>query len=48
MVHKVPENFNISDFDVFHSALIYIYIYTIMLRFVLKVQQYGCLYLFAM
>ena len=22
MVHKVPENFNISDFDVFHSALV--------------------------
>ena len=22
VVHKVPENFNISDFDVFHSALI--------------------------
>ena len=23
MVHKLPENFNISDFDVFHSALMY-------------------------
>ena len=22
MVHKVPENFNISDFDVFHSTLV--------------------------
>ena len=22
MVHKVPENFSISDFDVFHSALL--------------------------
>ena len=22
MVHNLPENFNISDFDVFHSALI--------------------------
>ena len=22
MVHTVPENFNISDFDVFHSALL--------------------------
>ena len=21
MVHNLPENFNISDFDVFHSAL---------------------------
>ena len=25
MVHNMPENFNISDFDVFHSALILIY-----------------------
>ena len=25
MVHKVPENFNISDFDVFHSALVNMY-----------------------
>ena len=24
MVHNLPENFNISDFDVFHSALLYI------------------------
>ena len=24
MVHNLPENFNISDFDVFHSALIII------------------------
>ena len=23
MVHNLPENFNISDFDVFHSALLY-------------------------
>ena len=23
MVHNLPENFNISDFDVFHSALAY-------------------------
>ena len=22
MLHDLPENFNISDFDVFHSALI--------------------------
>ena len=22
MVHNLPENFNISDFDVFHSALV--------------------------
>ena len=22
MVHNLPENFNISDFDVFHSALL--------------------------
>ena len=24
MVHNLPENFNISDFDVFHSALLFI------------------------
>ena len=24
MVHNLPENFNISDFDVFHSALVLI------------------------
>ena len=23
MVHNLPENFNISDFDVFHSALVH-------------------------
>ena len=23
MVHNLPENFYISDFDVFHSALVY-------------------------
>ena len=23
MVHNLPENFNISDFDVFHSALLF-------------------------
>ena len=25
MVHNLPDNFNISDFDVFHSALLYIH-----------------------
>ena len=37
MVHKVPENFNISDFDVFHSALLYTDIIDIWIR--VKINQ---------